>query len=198
MDDNPAFEADAVDRFLASRFPAAPDDFFSQELRRQTTRVLRRRLRVKQAGLVAALVFCYLAGVGTAGLAALPLGRAPEMAQRDAGPADAKKDLPPPPALAPPGGADAPLPLEQDPNVPAVVFERVAAAVSAEMRSRFYRRAGDRYLEDEDTFSALRCYARSLDAGSQVELLISPEDNWLLIALKKARQEEKSHAKTDS
>ena len=34
-----------------------------------------------------------------------------------------------------------------------------------------------------------------LDAGNQEELVISADDNWLLMALKKARLEEKNHAK---
>lgn len=39
--------------------------------------------------------------------------------------------------------------------------------------------------------SASRCYRHSLDAGSDADLTISAQDDWLLMALKRARQEER-------
>jgi hypothetical protein len=96
----------------------------------------------------------------------------------------------PPPALASPAP-----PLEQDPLAPAAVIERVAAASEAR-RAHFFRRAGDRYLEDEgDMEAALRCYTQALDSSKPEDLMISANDNWLLMALKKARLEENGHAK---
>jgi hypothetical protein len=75
----------------------------------------------------------------------------------------------------------------------------VAALASEDQRPVLFRRAGDRYLEnDHDVKSALRCYARALETSSDQDLTISADDSWLLIALKKARQEEKTHAKTRS
>lgn len=217
MDERPGSEADAVDWFLASRFAAAPDGLLRQALRRQTTRVLRRRRRGKQAALAAALALCYLAGLGTARLGAPPgPSETPARVERKAQPPDGKEGAPTSSAAAPGGMNESLLPLEQDPDVPAIVlervaarFERLAAAAASEQRSdlyrrasHLYRRAGDRCLQDQHTAVALHCYARSLDtardAGAEAELAVAAEDNWLLIALKRARLEEKDHVKTDS
>jgi hypothetical protein len=67
-----------------------------------------------------------------------------------------------------------------------------------ERRADLFRRAGDRYLKDEnDLRSAVRCYKHALDAGSDEDLRITSQDNWLLVSLKNARQEERHHGKND-
>jgi hypothetical protein len=70
------------------------------------------------------------------------------------------------------------------------------AQASVENRGLLYRRAGDRYLADGDLKSAVHCYGRFLDAASEQDGIVSKDDNWLLMHLKTARQEEKVDAKS--
>jgi hypothetical protein len=59
-------------------------------------------------------------------------------------------------------------------------------------RAARYFQAGHRYLEEEnDAESALRCYRQGLDAAGGDDLEITPNDSWLLLALKNARHKEK-------
>jgi hypothetical protein len=59
-----------------------------------------------------------------------------------------------------------------------------------------YQEAGDRYLEEErDPLEALRCYGNALDSAGGEDLAISPNDTWLMMAIKNARQKEKRDAK---
>jgi hypothetical protein len=59
--------------------------------------------------------------------------------------------------------------------------------------------AGDRYLNEAgDPEAALRCYRRALDAASDEQTRFSPDDNWLVMALKNAREKEARHANHDS
>jgi hypothetical protein len=84
----------------------------------------------------------------------------------------------------------------EDTSNPTALDEEWIAFDSDEDRSERYRRAGDRYLTDEnDPLSALRCYGNALDAGSEGDLTISTSDNWLLMAIKSAREKEQSDAK---
>jgi hypothetical protein len=53
-----------------------------------------------------------------------------------------------------------------------------------------YRQAGDRYLEEVDPASAVRCYGAALDGASREDLKVSADDNWLLAAIKQARKQE--------
>jgi hypothetical protein len=80
-------------------------------------------------------------------------------------------------------------------GTPAALEER--AFDSVDERSALYRRAGDRYAaEHGDWESALRCYRNSLDLAAEKDLEIGPGDNWLLMALKEARKQEKKHVET--
>jgi anti-sigma factor RsiW len=130
----------------------------------ETTRRLPRRRWLRRAGLAAALAACYAAGLLTMHL----LTPAPAR-----GLPEERTPEPAPPAVA---ATTDPAALAQaaDPG-------RVAAL----------RRAGDHYLTEEiDPEAALRCYARALDAGSADDAKFSPEDNWLLMAIKIAREKE--------
>jgi hypothetical protein len=180
---------DAVEQFLETRFSPADDPRARQGILLQTTRVLRRRRRMKQLSFLAALAACYAAGLGTMRLwMTAPASPTPAtVVERTA------EQTPEAPVPAPRPGA---LPLEKDPDVPAVVIERVAFA-SDEQRARLlFLRAGNRYLEnDGDMEAALRCYTQALASAKDEDLTISAEDNWFLMALKKARLEEKNHAK---
>jgi hypothetical protein len=89
-----------------------------------------------------------------------------------------------------------PLPLpQQPPAAPAPVLERVAEHTTLDERVALLRQAGDRYLhEDNDPEAALRCYTRALDAAPEEARKFSPDDNWLLMAIKNARDKETPHA----
>ena len=186
--DNPNDNDGPIEQFLS---PGIPED--RTELRRllltRTLKTLRRRRRGKQLGYLAALVGCYLAGLGTMRLAN---ARNDDGVARNDAPLAVRSDAPP--------DAKAPthvlLPIDQDPDVPASLLERVAA-LNKDNQVALYRRAGDRYLEENgDVQAALRCYGRALDRAKAEELAISEDDNWLLMELKKARLEGKNHAQT--
>ena len=187
---------DSVERFLecASELPRARDS--RQTLLLQTQRLLRRRRRTKRLGYVAALVACYFAGAATvrgwtqwsSGRTAFDLGeRALQLAQSNG--ESTRTAVPTPSKVS--------LPIQQDPDVPATVVESMAARIPGQ-RGILFRTAGDRYLlELGDVESAVRCYRRSLDACPDQELVVASDDSWLLMALKQARQKERSNAKND-
>jgi hypothetical protein len=153
-------------------------DRLRADLWRRLQRRLRRRRWWRQGALVAALAACYVAGFGTARLA-------PEAA-------------PEPRPTAAGGLKQLKIPLHSLP-LPASPLEREWQALdSPEQRPEAYREAGDRYVaEDADYQSAVRCYRQALDAGSDSDLAVAPDDNWLLMALKDARQKEKRYAKSN-
>jgi hypothetical protein len=194
MDESRAPFRDPTGEFLGRRLTASSDLGLRQRLFRDTTRVVRRRRRWKQAGRAAALVACYLAGVCTSWLGRTESVPDPQVTRSEI---ESPHSYPSPPDAAI-ALARISLPLDDDPDVPAVVFERVAVAASPERRSHLFRRAGDRYLDGADEIAAIRCYRLALDSASERDLVISPDDNWLLIALKKARQEGKNYVHTSS
>jgi hypothetical protein len=151
----------------------------TDRLREALWRRLRRRLRRgrwwKRAAVAAALAACYAAGFGTARLATEP---APE--PRPTATGGLKQLKLPIEALQPPAS-----PLERE----------WQALDSPEPRPDAYREAGDRYVaEAGDYQSAVRCYRQALDVGSERDLAIKPDDSWLLMVLKDARQKEKGDA----
>jgi hypothetical protein len=182
MSDTPPTDRDPVDDFLAAAAPPPCPDGLRQALLLETTRLLRRRRRLKRLALAAALAACYAAGLATPRLWAPP----------PAGDAGPRRD-PPPVAerVAPPD-----RPPEPDSDLGPAELERWAAAVSKGERAAFLRRLGDRHMrETGDVEAALRCYSGALDAGSEQDQAVAADDNWLLIALKQAREKEKRHAK---
>jgi hypothetical protein len=189
MDPNPLSKRDPVDCFLETSFPPELAASLRPSLQLRTLRVLRHRRRWRQLCLVAALAGCYLAGLATAHFAtARRVDSVATTNQHTAAGIDEKAEAV---SVAAPG----PLPVDQDPDVSARVLERLASA-SQEQRGVLYRAAGDRYLTvDGDLTSALRCYRLSLGELPEQALAISADDSWLLLALKKARLEERKDAK---
>ncbi len=169
---------DPLDGLL--RPPAGESDPVLQgRLLERTTRALRRRRRLRVVAWAAALAACYAAG-------ALTMYRfAPRKVE--------VVEVQGPPARAP---APAPQPPPAPPAAPpsAVALEWQAFDADSR-RPDLYRRAGDQYLRDDDPASAVRCYGQSLDAASDKDLSISPDDDYLLMILKQARQKEKNDAK---
>jgi hypothetical protein len=188
MDKTQPFEDDAIEQFLGAPLPVVPNAELRQSLLFETKRVLRRRKRLKQVGYAAALAACYLAGLATMQFrTSVAVPRATEEIVRnvpDAMQQAAQRTSPPETTT---------LPIESDPDVPAVVIERMAA----DEHPGLYRCAGDRYARAGDYSSALRCYTRFLETSSERERAISSDDNWLLMSLKKDLQKEKDYDSTN-
>jgi hypothetical protein len=184
---------DPIDRFLNQRINLPPDEKARQGLLGETCQVLRRRRRWRRAGYVAVLVACYGAGVLTMRAWHSTPQPTVDLAQSQGGKSVKTEETT---RASQESSTTASLPLLDDPDVPVTVVERIAAQ-STDQRSQLYRRAGDRYLVDMgDIESAMRCYRRALDTGREQELVVASDDNWLLIALKQARQKEKDHGKS--
>jgi hypothetical protein len=179
-------EPDPIEAML--RPPSPPDnETLRQALYARTTRVLHRRHRLRQFVYAASLLLSFAAGVGVMRITArTDSGGQVENEVRRAGGVS---------PLIPPNHQGADSPRAPTPDDSALDAEWVAFD-STDRRSELYRKAGDRYIKDEnDLQSALRCYGNSLDDGTEQNLAISPDDNWLLMAIKDARQKEKNYAK---
>jgi hypothetical protein len=168
------------DAFMDSLLSPQPAGDGPEPLRRlllaRTTGLLRRRRQLRWLALAGAMAACFAAGMLTMRLltAAPPVPAAhEEVVKRPSEPSPA-----PPPAVP-----ESALALEWQ------------SVDSPQPRRDLDRRAGDRYLaEDGDVQAALRCYERALAGATDEELAISSNDNWLLMAIKDARQKEKRHA----
>jgi hypothetical protein len=163
--------------------PSVPPE--SETLRQavytRTRRVLRRRRLLRQFAYAAALLVSFAAGL---------------LVMWMTSPArSASKELPSPARSASKGTPS----TEKAPCLRCGLAKEWDAFDSDERRGELYRQAGDAYMEDEyDPQSALRCYMNALDHGTKQDLTISADDNWLLMAIKDARQKENDHAKTGS
>jgi hypothetical protein len=182
---NPS-EADPILQFLQAPRASEANDGFRQAVLEQTTRLLRRRHRLRRAGLLTALVACYAAGLLTVQLFAPRAAKESVITAPDPNPV---------PVVEVARSAPAATEVENNRSIPASTLERWAL-VRGEKRE-LYRLAGDRYLqEDSDAPSALRCYGRWLAAATPADLTLSADDNWLLMALKMDKQKEEAYAKS--
>jgi hypothetical protein len=181
MNDLPAQDPDPFAHWLAvSRSPDAEVAALRQTVLQRTKRILRHHRWTRRAAVAAALAACYAAGVALMYWLRPPAAAEVIIVEKS-----------PEPAPAPP----ATEPREAEPSAVALEWQAVE---SSEKRVELYRRAGDRYLaESNDLEAALRCYRQMLNAGSEKDLLNSPDDNWLLMALKDARLKEKVYAKSN-
>jgi hypothetical protein len=187
MPESTGFTPDPLDDLLRPSTGAGGDETLRRRLLDQTIRALRGRRRRRVAVWVAALAACYVAGV----LTVYWLG--PRRVERVV----VERWSSPEPE--PPSSTPQPAPVK-----PAVPDAKPASAVALEWkafdadqhRPEMYRKAGDRYMnQDADPASALRCYGQSLNGSSDADLAISPNDDYLLMLVKNARQKEKDHAK---
>lgn len=169
-------EPDPLDGMLAP--PSSSDtDALRQTVYARTRRVLRRGRRLRQFAYFAVMLHAFVGGMGTmyVVLRSVP---APEEPARSA-----SKEAPQPPAPSS--------------DVPALAREWEAFD-SDDRRAQLYLRAGETYLKEIDPLSALRCYANSLDSGTERDRTISTDDDFLLMAIKNARQKETEYAKNGS
>jgi hypothetical protein len=160
---------DPLDELLAP--PREPDDGrLRQEILRRSTAVLRRRRRLKQLVLAASLPTCFLAGMVTVRWFAPPPQQQVVYVQ-----AEPKPEILPEP--------------KKEPAVPlsAVAMENKALD-SPDHRAELYRQAAELYLKEGDYASWVRCKDNALGEAKKEDLQISPDDDFLTIALKKERQ----------
>lgn len=169
---------DPLERFLATDFSGRAPPRLRQSVLDTTSDILRRRRRWRRLAWTAALAGCFLAGMATTAVWHQPprsreLPHAPQL-QDD------------PATFAAPASA---------PEVPTLVELEWRAFDSHDNRAALFFEVGQRYFEDEqDLTAALRCYRQALDAAPPEDLAIRPGDNWLVMALKEARQKEKNDA----
>jgi hypothetical protein len=170
-------EPDPLDAMLAPP-TLPPDAALRQQVYAQTSRVLQRRRRCRRFVSAAALAASFAAGMLATWLFASRPGP-PEPGER--GRVSAPRET---------------LGALTQPRSPALTQEWHAFDSTAH-RAELYKQAGDAYMtEESDPQSALRCYSSALDNGTPADLAVSTDDNWLLMAIKNARQKEKDHAKT--
>jgi hypothetical protein len=170
-------EPDPLDGML--RPPSPPD---AGELRRtvyaQTRRVFHRRRRLRQCAYAVALAASFAAGLLVMRVVT------PTSTQPSSNEVVETREVPRP----------AEKPTTAEPAAPALVWE-YKAFDSPDRRAELYHRAGETYLKENDPVSAMRCYANSLDNGTERDRTISADDDWLLMAIKNARQKENEYAK---
>jgi len=169
------------DELLTPKSPATNDELKAALLSRTSGRIRFDR-RIRLGGRIGICVACFIAGLGVAFLRPSPEPRVvyvqmPTPPVADA-PGSPKKDTGSPPAVA---RVLSPAELE---------LEAEKTLVKAEAARRF-REAGDVYLRDyADYRAALRCYRNFLDEADPTDLIVVPEDTWLLTSLKRAREQE--------
>jgi hypothetical protein len=165
---------DSFDELLAA--PAAPDDGqLRQEILRRSTALLRRRRQLKQLALVMSLPACFLTGM--AAMYWLNPATKQRVVYVEAEP---RRDPPP-------------VPKQETPMVPlsAVAMENKALD-SADHRAELYRQAAELYRKEGDYASWVRCRDNALSEATKEDLQISPDDDFLTIALKKERQKKEN------
>lgn len=142
-------------------------------LREQTSRVIRRLRWRRRLGYAAAAALFFVAGMGVmAWLRPLPeQHQEPPHAKVDAPRKEADKHEKP-----------APGPGDLEKKLPELPPSRKAEVLLV---------AGHKYLHEANDYdAALRLYQRGLDTADSRLLDVSPEDDWLMMALKLDRQKE--------
>jgi hypothetical protein len=188
MHDIFAREPDPLDGIL--RPPSTPDNSaLRQQVYARTQRVLQRRRRWRQLAYAAGLAASFVAGLVVMRLIN------PGERGRVSAPSEqtATESTPNTPAIQDLGALTQPRSPRTDDT--ALTLENNAFDSTDHRRER-YQHAGDTYMNEEyDPQSALRCFRNALDSGTKQDLAISTNDNWLLMAIKDARQKETDHAK---
>jgi hypothetical protein len=149
-----------------------PTPGFREELLDLTTRLVRRRARLRSAGRLLLPLACFLAGLAVAWFRPAPEPRVEYVT--------VEVEVPVPVPVLPPSP---PSPAELELRAEQLTVKAEAA--------RAYREAGDLYLREwADHRAALRCYRNFLDMAGRDELTPAREDTWLLTSLKNARESE--------
>jgi hypothetical protein len=96
-----------------------------------------------------------------------------------------RADKPPEKSAVPQSQPDAP---------PSLVEMEWRAFDSRDNRAALFFEVAQRYFDAKDLDSAVRCYRQAFDASPKEDLAIRADDNWLVMALKEARQKENDNA----
>jgi hypothetical protein len=96
-------------------------------------------------------------------------------------------------AVKPPEKQPAAAPTQPD-TPPTLVELEWRAFDSRDKRAALFFEVAQRYFDANDLDSAVRCYRQAFDASPKEDLAIRPDDNWLVMALKEARQKENDNA----
>jgi hypothetical protein len=164
---------DPVDELLTVA-PAPDDGRLRQDILHRSTAILRRRRRLKQLALAASLPACFLAGMMTM------WGFAPTPQQQVV-----YVEIEPKHETSPEPKKEAPTPMS------AVAMENKALD-SPDHRADLYRQAAELYLKEGNYASWVRCKDNALSEAKKEDLQISPDDDFLTIALKKERQKKEN------
>jgi hypothetical protein len=158
---------DPLDDLLAA--PATPVETATlrHAILLRSTALLRRRRRLKQLGLAASLAACFLGGMAT--MRCLTPAAPKEHVEVAVTPPEPKKETPAPAVLS------------------AAAVEN-AALDSTDRRDELYRLAAELYRKEGDLASWIRCKDNALEAAKKDDLAVSPDDDFLTIALKQDRQ----------
>ncbi|MFO0965843.1 MAG: hypothetical protein U0793_09710 [Gemmataceae bacterium] len=96
---------------------------------------------------------------------------------------------PPPPVTSPPVVAKADSPKAEAPPAPQALEWRAFDQKPGPEKTSLLVAAGRKYLEEEnDPAAAVRCYSGAVGRGGRPE--VSPDDDWLIMALKLDRKKE--------
>ena len=175
---------DPLEEFLASDFSDPAPTALRQAVFAATTRVLRRRRLARRLAGAAALAACFVAGMGT--MILWQTQEPPEHQAQHPLATESHSVKQPEANAAPPTNPEPPLTL---------IELEWRAFDSRDNRAALFFEVARRYLDErQDYDSALRCYSQALDAAPKEELAIRSDDNWLVMALKEARQKEKNDA----
>jgi hypothetical protein len=168
--------SDFSDELFESMTPVAGQIPASQELRDsvlgRTTRTIRNRRRVRRAGVAAALIGCYLAGMATVSLRPASRETSPFVADSAGGNGESAAGV----------GARKMVRPEDD----QIASDSVRPASARLTPYDRLRRTGDQQLEEyADIPGATRSYQKALQIASADQRKIAPDrDSWLLMALK--------------
>jgi hypothetical protein len=169
---------DPADEFLGTDFTGPAPPLLREAVFAGTARVLRRRRRRRRLAWAGGMAACFLGGMITTALWR-PSEANDSQAQR-------------------PQVKEAPKQTETSEAKqaePSLVDLEWLAFDTREHRSALFFQVGHRYLTEQNDYdAALRCYRQALDAAPSEDLAIRPDDNWLVMALKEARQKENNDA----
>src|SRR5262245_53189561 len=155
--------------------PQAANEKLRAELLARTTGRIRLARRLRLASRVGICVLCFAAGATAMGFRPAPEPRVVYVEV----------------AVESPAKSDLTLPAPSPPLSPVALELAAEQMVEKAEAARRFREAGDRYLRDAaDYQSALRCYRYFLDGAAAADLVVSPDDSWLLTSLKRARAQE--------
>ena len=177
-----------LERFLQVPPCVPPEPGLKEATFRQTAALLRQPRRWRRRLLVAAIAASVLVAIAALYWFRPPadiLLIDPDMVERQ---------------TAPPQPEKKPKPQEEKPRPVVTVtaphprdLEWTAFdAADDSQRVRLYFQAGDLYLANHDDYeSALRCYRQALHYCDARDLNFNPDDNWLVMALKRDHRKEK-------